>query len=127
VANGFKPRYCVNALSSSNDAHIVRVQGFAMVRIRVVWYWKQYMRKSRYRYKRYLVYLPKAIGDLADTKADYIIRIFGPAIVMLPKGLENFFSRLEKLENMHRENTLSQGVASTGSLQEDSRILKEND
>jgi hypothetical protein len=98
-----------------------------MVRIRVVWYWKRYMRKSRYRYKRYLVYLPKAIGDLADTKADYIIRIFGPAIIMLPKGLENFFSRLEKLENTHQENLAVEGRASTGSLQEDSRILQEND
>jgi hypothetical protein len=98
-----------------------------MVRIRVVWYWKRYMRKSRYRYNRYLVYLPKAIGDLADTKADYIIRIFGPAIVMLPKGLEDFFSRLEKLENAHRANIPDERVASTDSLQEDSRIIEQND
>ncbi len=85
------------------------------------------MRKNRYRYKRYLVYLPKAIGDLADTKADYTFRMFGPAIVMLPKGLENFFSRLEKLENAHRETTAVDRGPLTDSLQEDSRILEEND
>jgi hypothetical protein len=85
------------------------------------------MRKSRYRYKRYLVYLPKAIGDLVDTKADYIISLFGPAIVMLPKGLENFFSRLENLEKAHRENEANGPATYTKSLLEDSRILKEND
>jgi hypothetical protein len=98
-----------------------------LVRIRAVWYWKQYMRKSRYRYKRYMVYLPKAIGDLLDTRSEYVVQLFGPAIVMLPKGLENLFSRLEKLENWHRENTAGQGVASTDSSQEDSRILEAND
>ncbi len=55
------------------------------------------MRKSRYRYKRYLLYLPKAIGDLVDTQVEYVVQLFGPAIVLLPKGLENFFSRLENL------------------------------
>ena len=35
-----------------------------MARIRLVWYWKRYMRKSRYRYKRYLLYLP--IDDWVD-------------------------------------------------------------
>ena len=54
-----------------------------MVRIRTVWYWKRYMRKSRYRYKRYLLYLPKAIGDLVDTKVEYVVQLFGPAIVLL--------------------------------------------
>ncbi len=77
------------------------------------------MRKNRYRYKRYLVYLPKAIGDLADTKADYIFKMFGPAIVMLPKGLENFFSRLEKLGNATQENTVPERSASTDLLVED--------
>jgi hypothetical protein len=41
------------------------------------------MRKSRYRYKRYLLYLPKAIGDLVDTKVEYVVQLFGPAIVLL--------------------------------------------
>lgn len=92
-----------------------------MVRIRVVWYWKPYMRKRRYRCKRYLVYLPKAIGDLVDTEAEYVVRIFGPAIVMLPKGLVNFLSRFDKLENAPQENRGNQGEVSTDSLLEDSR------
>jgi len=77
------------------------------------------MRKSRYRYKRYLLYLPKAIGDLVDTRVDYVVQLFGPAIVLLPKGLENFLSRLEKLEKPDRQNTVDQSVRSTNSLQED--------
>jgi len=47
------------------------------------------MRKNRYRYKRYLLYLPKVIGDLIDTRVDYVVQLFGPAIVLLPKGLED--------------------------------------
>jgi hypothetical protein len=68
------------------------------------------MRKSRYRYSRYLVYLPKAIGDLVDTRVDYVVQLFGPAIVLLPKGLENFLSRLEKLEKADRENPVDERV-----------------
>jgi hypothetical protein len=77
------------------------------------------MRKSRYRYKRYLLYLPKAVGDLVDTRVDYVVRLFGPAIVLLPKGLENFLSRLEKLEKADRQNTVDESVRSAHSLQED--------
>ncbi len=98
-----------------------------MVRIRVVWYWKPYMRKRRYRCKRYLVYLPKAIGDLVDTQADYVVRIFGPSIIIFPKGLGNFLSRFDKLENAHRENTGSQAEACTNSLLEDSRVAGTSD
>jgi hypothetical protein len=87
----------------------------------VAWYWNRYMRKSRYRYKRYLLYLPKAIGDLVDTRVDYVVQLFRPAIVMLPKGLENLFSRLEKLEKPDRENTPCDMPKSTGSMLEDSR------
>jgi hypothetical protein len=79
------------------------------------------MRKRRYRCKRYLVYLPKAIGDLVDTQADYDVRIFGPAIVIFPKGLVNFLSRFDKLENALRENTGNRAEAYTDSLLEDSR------
>jgi hypothetical protein len=79
------------------------------------------MRKSRYRYKRYLLYLPKAIGDIVDTKVDYVVQLFGPAIVLLPKGLEGFLSRLENLEKADRENTSRKGVGYTDSLLEDSR------
>ena len=80
------------------------------------------MRKSRYRYSRYLLYFPKAIGDLLDMKVDYVVQLFGPAIVLLPKGLENFLSRLEKLERAPRGNTAKGEAASTDSLIEDSRI-----
>ena len=89
------------------------------------------MRKSRYHYKRYFLPLPKAIGDLLDAKVEYVAQLFGPAIVYLPKGLENslanFLSRLEKTENAHQENTFGESVALTDSLQEDSRIIKGND
>jgi hypothetical protein len=98
-----------------------------MVRIRAVWYWKRYMTKSRYRYKRYLLYLPKSIGDAVDTKVEYIARAFGPAIVLLPKRLESFFSRLEDLEKAGWKNAANGRSASTGSLVEDSRIRHEND
>ncbi len=74
------------------------------------------MRKSRYRYKRYFFYLPKTIGDLVDTKVDYAVQLFGPAIVLLPKGLENFFSRLEKLEKAHRGNTADRDAGLTDSF-----------
>jgi hypothetical protein len=76
-----------------------------MVRIKTVWYWKRYMRKNRYRCKRYRLYLPKSIGEAIDTDLEYVARLMGSAIVIVPKGLENFFSRLEKLESVSGENT----------------------
>jgi hypothetical protein len=79
------------------------------------------MRKSRYRYKRYLLYLPKAIGDAVDTKVEFVAQLFGPAIVLLPKGLEGFLSRLENLEKADRQNTTGKGVGYTDSVLEDSR------
>jgi hypothetical protein len=85
------------------------------------------MRKSRYRYKRYLLYLPKAIGDLVDTKVEYVVQLFGPAIVLLPKGLENFLSRLEDLEKASRKNPSSQRVAFTDSLIENSSTQTDGD
>jgi hypothetical protein len=85
------------------------------------------MTKSRYRYKRYLLYLPKSIGDAVDTKMEYVARLFGPAIVLLPKRLENFFSRLEDLEKAAGKDTANGRSASTGSLVEDSRTRHEND
>jgi len=57
------------------------------------------MRKNRYRCKRYRLYLPRQIGEAIDTDLVYDARLVGPAIVIVPKGLESFFSRLEKLEN----------------------------
>jgi hypothetical protein len=85
------------------------------------------MRKNRYHYKRYFLPLPKAIGDLLDAKVEYAAQLFGPAIVYLPKGLENLFSRLEKLENTHRENTLGESVLLTDSFREDSRAIERKD
>jgi len=85
------------------------------------------MRKSRYRYSRYLLYLPKSIGDAIDTKVEYVARVFGPAIVLLPKGLESFFSRLENLEKVHRENRAYGEAGLTDSLVEDSRTSSTND
>jgi hypothetical protein len=85
------------------------------------------MRKNRYRCKRYRLFLPRSIGEALDTNLEYVARLFGPAIVIVPKGLENFFSRLEKLENAHRQNASNGGAVSTGSVLEDSRIQVESD
>ena len=98
-----------------------------MARLRVVWYWKRYMRKSRYHYKRYFLPVPKAIGDMLDAKVEYAVRLFGPAIVYLPKGLESFFSKLEKLEKSPRESTPDESLSLIGSVEEDSRTLQAND
>jgi len=87
-----------------------------MVRIKTVWYWKRYLRKNRYRCKRYRLFLPNSIGEALDTDLEYVARLIGPAAVIVSKGLENFFSRLEKLENTHRENTIHGGAASTSSF-----------
>jgi hypothetical protein len=98
-----------------------------MVRIKTIWYWKRYMRKDRYRCKRYRLFLPNSLGEALNTDLDYVARLIGPAIVVVPKGLESLFSRLEKLENAHRENTTNGRAPSTDSLPEDSRIEVEND
>jgi len=85
------------------------------------------MRKNRYRCKRYRLYLPNSIGDALDTDLEYVARRIGPAFVILPKGLENFFSRLEKLESAHRRNATMDETASAGSLLEDSTVQVESD
>jgi hypothetical protein len=69
-----------------------------------------------------MVYLPKAIGDLLDLRIEYVVQLFGPAVVLLPKGLENFLSRLENLEKADRGNAAGEAGGSTDSLLEDSRI-----
>ena len=63
------------------------------VKVRFSWYWKRYMRKNRYHYKRYLLAIPKSIGDKLDLRLEYVVQQFGPAILYLPKGYENFLSR----------------------------------
>jgi hypothetical protein len=97
-----------------------------MVRLRVVWYWKRYMRKNRYHYKRYFLPVPKTIGDRLEAKVDYVVQLFGPAIVYLPRGL-NLLSRLEKLENIHRENTPVESEVLSHSLVEGSKARERND
>jgi len=68
-----------------------------------------------------------SIGDGLDTDLEYVARRIGPAFVILPKGLENFFSRLEKLESAHRRNATMDETASAGSLLEDSTVQVESD
>jgi hypothetical protein len=97
-----------------------------MVRIRLVWYRKRYLTKNCYLCRRYLLYLPVAIGDAVDTSLEYDARLFGPAIVITPKGCENFFSRLEKLEKPHRENTTKTAPRQTTSLQESSMTTNDD-
>ena len=62
------------------------------------------MRKGRYRCRRYLLYLPVAIGDRVDRSVEYSVSLFGPAIVLLPKGAEFLLSRLEKPTILKRQN-----------------------
>ena len=78
------------------------------------------MRKARYRCKRYRLYLPKSIGELIDTNLEYVARLIGPAIVIVPKGLEGLFSRLEKLEKDERQNMPESNELHTDPLQEGS-------
>ena len=80
------------------------------------------MTKRRYLCKRYLLYLPVAIGDVVDTSLDYIAQLFGPAIVIIPKGHENSLSRLENLEKSPRENATSTGQRNTSSFPKDPNV-----
>ena len=95
-----------------------------MVGIRLVRYSKRYMTKRCYLCKRYLLYLPVAIGRAVDTSLDYDARLFGPAIIITPKGAENLFSRLEKLEKPHRENAAETRPGQACSLPENSKTSK---
>jgi len=71
------------------------------------------MRKSRYRYKRYLLYLPIAIGDQLDLSLNYSVRLFGGVVVLVPEGTVFPLTRLEKPEIANRENTNAQGGSLT--------------
>jgi hypothetical protein len=44
------------------------------------------MTKNRYLCRRYSLYLRVTIGDAVDTSLDYDARLFGPVIVITPKG-----------------------------------------
>jgi len=100
---------------------------FLLVRIRVERYKKLYMRKNQYRYKRYYLPLRKALGDALDARVDYIVELFGPAIIALPKGLENLFSHPEKLEKLRQENRPETSPALTNSVRDDSNVTSDND
>jgi|GEM_PF-2388510 hypothetical protein len=78
------------------------------------------MRKGRYRCKRYLLYLPVAIGDQVDRSVEYLVRLFGPAIVLVPEGTEFPLSRLENSNNANRENHVGHVRSSTNLLLKDS-------
>lgn len=93
-----------------------------MTRIRLVWYWKRYLRKGRYRCKRYLLYLPVAIGDRVDLSVDYLVRLFGPAIVLVPKGTESSLSRLENSRIENQQNHAGHGSSLTDPLLKDSKV-----
>jgi hypothetical protein len=80
------------------------------------------LRKGRYRCKRYLLYLPVAIGDRLDLSVDYLVRLFGPAIVLVPKDAEFSLSRLENSRISGRQNHASQGGSSTSPLVKDSKM-----
>jgi hypothetical protein len=66
------------------------------------------------------LYLPVAIGDRLDLSVDYFVRLFGPAIVFVPKDMEFPLSWLENLENANRENRTSRVRPSTHPLLENS-------
>lgn len=80
------------------------------------------MRKGRYRCKRYLLYLPVAIGDQVDRSVDYFVRLFGPAIVLVPEGVDFSFSRVENSISVNRANDTGLSDSSTDSLRKVSKM-----
>ncbi len=95
-----------------------------MVRIQLVRYWKWYLRKNRYRCRRYLFYVPVGIGERVDRSVDYVVRLFGSFIVLAPKGLESLFSKSEKPGEVHPENYASWAGWLTGAMLESSRVRR---
>ena len=51
-----------------------------------------------------------------DRSVDYLVRLFGPAIVLVPEGAEFPLSRLENSNNANRDNGVGHGVPSTRSI-----------
>lgn len=68
-----------------------------MPKVRVVYYWKKYLTKARYRYKRYILLLPKSIGDKVDTSIDYEVKLVDELIVITPKHHTSVTSTIAKL------------------------------
>jgi hypothetical protein len=57
------------------------------------------MTRARYHCKRYLLPLPKSIGDTLDTSVDYDLRLNDQLIVITPKKLGSFTATVKRLEN----------------------------
>lgn len=62
------------------------------------------MRKGNYQCKRYFFYVPVALGDRMDRSVDYVLRLFGPFVVLVPQGMEFPLSTLEKAQNFDQQN-----------------------
>lgn len=85
-------------------------------RIQVVEYWKPYLRKNRYRCKRYFFLVPVRVGELLDRSVYYEVKLFGPFVVFVPKGMEFSLSILESSKNVNRQNTPQEPNSPTVSL-----------
>lgn len=79
------------------------------------------MRKGNYQCKRFFFYVPVAIGERIDRTVDYIVRLFGPFIVLVPEGTEFPFSNLEKPETPDRQNSSYAATQSSPPLPKSSR------
>jgi len=73
-----------------------------MPRVRVIYYWKKYLTKARYRYKRYILLLPKSIGDQVDTSIDYEVKLVDKLIVITPKHHTSVASTIAKLDSQYQ-------------------------
>ena len=69
------------------------------------------MTKARYRYYRYLFYIPISIGEKLDTTIDYDVRIVDKLIILIPKHLRDLAS-IAKLENVAEKN-MPHGIGSS--------------
>ena len=57
-----------------------------------------------------------------DRSVDYLVHLFGPAIVLVPEGTEFPLSRLENSNNANRENHVDHVRSSTNLLLKDSNV-----
>ncbi len=62
-----------------------------------------------------------------DRSVDYLVRLFGPLIVLVPKGMEFPLSTLEKARNCHPQNHTIQAGSSTVSLLKDSKVKNKSE
>jgi len=93
-----------------------------LVRVQLVRYWKSYLRKGHYRCTRYLIYLPVRIGERLDRSVDYVVRLFGPLIVLIPKGMEVSLSKLEKMDGSGRQDTIAALGSETRTFTKNSKV-----